>query len=257
VQVDARITDPRGKALLSRIHRRHATVTEEVRVGSGTILFTRIADPNRVLDEVAEAEDLRDKLEGKRRENPLHLPYWAELWDSALGVAQFLVGTGSPRPRGPNEERTQGGETPPLLVLDLGCGMGLCGTVAAAMGWNVLFADLEAEALLFARLNSISNSSRVRTRQLNWQTDKLSERFDLIIGADILYERKQWEHLERFWTHHLNVGGSIVLGEPGRQTGTFFIDWVDRKKWKLEQFSEPVTTRSTPIRIFQLRTQRA
>jgi len=232
--------DAQTNALLSRIHRRHATVTEELRIGDLTISFTRIADPNRVLDEVAEAEDLRDKLEGKRRENPLHLPYWAELWDSALGVTQFLIHSAlSTQHSG-------------LSLLDLGCGMGLCGAVAAAIGWNVLFADLEPEALLFARLNSLPNAARVRTRQLNWQTDRLDERFDLIIGADILYERKQWEYLEPFWTHHLNANGSVLLGEPGRQTGTIFIDWIDRRKWRLEQFAQNVSTRQSPIRIFKL-----
>ena len=33
--------------------------------------------------------------------------------------------------------------------------MGLTGTVAAAMGADVTFADLEAPALLFARMNSL------------------------------------------------------------------------------------------------------
>jgi len=239
MQVDGQF-DAEGRALLSRIQRRHATITEQLHIGHLEIQFTRISDPNRVLDEVAEAEDLRDRLEGKRRENPLHLPYWAELWDSALGVTRFLIQSGL---------STQHSA---LSVLDLGCGMGLCGTVAAAMGWNVLFADLEPEALLFARLNSLPYRTHVRTRQLNWKTDRLDERFDLILGADILYERSQWEFLERFWLEHLKQEGTILLGEPGRQTGTIFLDWIDRSKWTLEQFAQPVETRSTPIRIFKL-----
>src|SRR5262245_66037430 len=98
-------------------------------------------------------------------------------------------------------------------VLDLGCGMGLSGTAAAALGARVLFADLEAAALLFARLNSVPYRGRVRTRQTDWRRDNLGERFDLILGADILYERKQWENLEPFWRAHLAPSGSILLGE--------------------------------------------
>jgi len=232
----------RRRALLARIHRRHPTVTEAVSVGHLKLEFTRIADPNRVLDEVAAAEDLKDRLEGRRDSDQLHLPYWAELWDSALGVAQFLVGATL--------------VSPSASVLDLGCGMGLCGSVAAALGHRVLFADLEPEALLFARLNSLPNSDRVRTHRLNWRSDRLDESFDLIIGADILYERAQWEHLDAFWKSHLKDQGEIILGEPGRQTGHLFVDWVKQRSWVLDETAQPVHTRSNPIRIFRLKRKR-
>jgi 2-polyprenyl-3-methyl-5-hydroxy-6-metoxy-1,4-benzoquinol methylase len=141
----------------------------------------------------------------------------------------------------------------PPSVLDLGCGMGLSGTIAAALGARVLFADIEPPALLFARLNSLPWASRVRARKLNWRTDRLDERFDLIIGADILYERAQWEYQEPFLRHHLAPGGNVLLGEPGRQTGDSFIDWIKPRGWTLEIFPEKVPTREKPVRIFRLR----
>ena len=118
---------------------------------------------------------------------------------------------------------------------------------------RVLFADLEPPALLFARLNSLPDAARVRTRRLDWATERLGERFDLILGADILYERKQWDFLEPFWREHLAPGGTVLLGEPGRQTGDLFREWITARKWSLEQHVEPVATRPTPIRIFELR----
>jgi predicted nicotinamide N-methyase len=130
--------------------------------------------------------------------------------------------------------------------------MGLTGTVAAAMGARVLFADLEPEALLFARLNAIEFEDRIRTRRLNWQTARLTEQFDLIIGADILYEKAQWPFLEPFWRGHLKSGGSVLLGEPGRQTGDLFLEWIKPHPWTLVQLKKSVPTRSAPIRIFQL-----
>jgi len=114
----------RRRQLLARIHRRFETITEPLRVGAMEFAFTRIADPNRVLDQVAEEEDRRDKLAGKRRAGEeLHLPYWAELWDSSLAIIDFLA-----------ETLPAKFDVPKLSVLDLGCGMGLTGTVAAAMG---------------------------------------------------------------------------------------------------------------------------
>lgn len=279
--------------LLARIHRRYQTTTEHVELAGLRFPFTRIADPDKVLDQVAEEVDRQERASGKRQQEPLHLPYWAELWDSAAGVAQWLAQTWGNMPG--EEARETAGErgngkdcqssdevspgatgarphpvnapAPPLLpiptvplilsasprVLDLGCGMGLAGTVAAALGARVLFADLEAPALLFARLNSLPSRPRVRTRRLNWQFDRLGERFDLIVGADILYERKQWEYLEPFWRAHLEAGASVLLGEPGRQTGDAFGAWIESRGWQVELFEQPVNTRPKPIRIFRIR----
>ncbi|MDB5355202.1 MAG: prmC 1 [Phycisphaerales bacterium] len=263
-------------------------MTQEVVIGDLRFPFTRVANPDRVLDEVAAATDLRDRLHGRRTDdNQLHLPYWAELWDSAWGMGTFLErvqGSGKHDARGDCKLQNAnykmqiegGSSTPPATqfelcnlqfaicnpslpaslyprVLDLGCGMGLAGTVAAALGATVLFADLEPPALLFAALNSLPWHQRVRTRRLDWQHDRLAERFDLILGADILYERPQWPFLEPFWRAHLAPNGSVLLGEPGRQTGDLFVDWIGQRGWELTRYEEPVTTRTTPIRLLHIR----
>lgn len=256
----------RRQRLLERIHRSYVTRTQTVRVGHLSLAFTRIADPDRVLDQVAAEADLQERLSGKRAaDEHLHLPYWAELWDSAMGVGQFLARgcDGVTGRRGDGEKRSllrpRVSPSPrlpvpasPLTVLDLGCGMGLSGTIAAALGAKVLFADIEPPALLFAQLNSLPWSSRVRTRRLNWQTDRLHERFDLIIGADILYERSQWEYQEPFLRHHLAPGGTVLMGEPGRQTGDLFVEWIRGLDWSFEMFTERVPSRDKPIRVLQL-----
>lgn len=209
-----------------------------MRFGDVAFPFTRVENPDVVLDQVAEEEDRLERLSGKRIvSDQLHLPYWAELWDSAVGMGLYLAMT-------------------PIAVagknvLDLGCGQGLSGTVAAALGARVLFADLEPPALLFAALNSAPWSDRARTRQLNWQTDQLGERFDLILGADILYERQQREYLEPFWRAHLSPGGTVLLGEPGRQTGDLFVDWIVPRGWDLETIVQPVPTREKPVRMLR------
>jgi len=227
--------------LLARIQRRYQTITQMHEIGAITLRFTRIKEPDRVLDEAVAEEDLRERLGGRNLPaEDLHLPYWAELWDSALGIAQFIE-RGRARPRA----------TPPA-ALDLGCGMGLAGTVAAAVGMNVLLVDLEPRALLFAALNTTPFRDRARTARLDWRRDRLAERFDLILGADVLYDRAQWEYLDRFWRHHLRAGGEVLLGEPGRQTGVMFVEWIGQRGWVLEEFAESVATRATPIRIFKI-----
>jgi predicted nicotinamide N-methyase len=235
--MDLRARQIRAKWLV-RIGRKYQTVTETLQFGALSLPFTRIADPNRVLDEVAEAEDRRERLSGERKSGDyLHLPYWAELWDSAHAIAHWLI-------RQPTMSR--------MRVLDLGCGMGLSGVVAAACGASVLFADLEPDALLFAQLNSAPYHPRTRARRLDWRQDRLDESFDLILGADILYERKQWDFLNPFWESHLAANGKILLGEPGRQTGEMFLPWIRAHGWALAEESIELTRPPKRIRLLTL-----
>ena len=127
----------------------------------------------------------------------------------------------------------------------------MAGCVAARLGASVLFADVEPLALLFARLNSLPDAARVRTRRLDWRTDRLDEKCDLILGADILYERAQWEFLEPFWRAHLKDGGTILLGEPGRQSGDEFIEWIRPRGWSLAIREQ--AARQRRIRLLTLR----
>jgi predicted nicotinamide N-methyase len=217
--------------LVARIHRQYQTVTERIPIGKTWLDFTRIADPDTVLDQIVDEEDRREKSTGVRLEPPPHLPYWAELWESSRALPTVLSKMDfSNRPH----------------ILDLGCGMGLAGASAAAMGANVTLVDLESSALLFARLNTLPFGSHVR--QINWQTDDLNERYDLILGADIVYEKAQWPFLLEFWTRHLAPGGALLLAEPGRQSGDKFVEWIQDRNWRVVQ-----TTTVGKVRIFTIK----
>jgi predicted nicotinamide N-methyase len=232
--------------LLHRIQRRYSTTTAAVTLGPLEFPFTRVADPDAVLDWVVAEEDRRTRLAGKTpglRAEPQNMPYWVEVWDSALGLGTHLA--------------RQVGDLTGKRVLDLGCGQGLCGCAAAALGAAVLLADLEAPSLLFARLNSLGvvdrpGADRVRTRRLNWQTDALAERFDLILGADIIYDRTQWVHLERFWRNHLAAGGAVLLAEPCRPSGGQFLAWIAGCGWAPTVMHQPVPTKAAPVRLLRL-----
>jgi predicted nicotinamide N-methyase len=224
--------------LLWRIQRRYHTCHQLLRIGSLEIAFTRIADPDHVLNDAAAAE--------AKSPNLAHVPYWAELWDSALGLAASLASA-------PKPPRVSQLPLRDCRVLDLGCGMGLAGCAAAAVGARVTFADLEPLALLFARLNSLPWRDRIDARRVDWRRDSMGRAYDLILGADILYERSQWEYLDCFWQAHLAEHGDILLGEPGRQTGDRFIEWIGDRGWSLARTEQRIEQREKPVRIFSLR----
>lgn len=231
----------RGRAserarLLARIHREFATIEEPIVLGAHRFSFTRIADPDAVLSEISRQEKLA--LRGIPPRRHLRMPYWAAVWESALGVAQFLSSRDASMPiRG-------------KTALDLGCGMGLAGMAMAALGARVTLVDIETAALLFAKLNTLQWPGQCDVRQCDWQKDDLGRRFDLIVGSDVLYEVGQWEFIEPFLKKHLAPHGKTIIGEPGRPKAEAFPEWIRARGWSLATSRFQSGTRT--INVFEL-----
>ena len=118
--------------LLERIGKRYDTRTETVTVGNRTLSIQSVRDTNALLDAIDPATFMEDE----------RLPYWAELWPSAIALARWVS-------RYPGLEGKR--------VLELGCGLGLSGIAAAAAGARVTMTDYDEDALLFARFNAALN----------------------------------------------------------------------------------------------------
>jgi hypothetical protein len=117
---------------------------------------------------------------------------------------------------------------------------------------RVLLADAARPAILFARYNAWPWRSRVQARCVDWQKDHLGRRFDVILGADILYDSGDWHHLDAFWRAHLAPQGCVLLGEPGRHGADRWLDWITARGWRGEVTSVVVESRPKPIRVFRL-----
>jgi predicted nicotinamide N-methyase len=212
-----------------RLSRRYEVARTELLVGGQVWELFGLADPDRLLERCEPPDGAAD--------SPGQQPYWTRIWDSARVLAEELVDR----------------DLRNLDVLDLGCGLGLVGAVAASRGARVLMCDVASHALLFARLNGWPWRGRIQTRRLNWRSDRLAPaRFDWILGADILYEMEDWPYLETFWREHLRSGGTVLLSEPNRVGSELFPQWIARRGWKLE--SSPVTCPGVlrPLRLLQL-----
>ncbi len=222
--------DIRRARLEARIRRQYETVCEAYHFDSLTVQLTRVAKPDEML------ERMEPDVASGAAAVPRWQPYWAELWGCSLAVCDVLV-----------QHDLQG-----VRVLDLGCGLGLTGTVAAARGALVTMVDAAPPALLFARLNSWPYRDRVQVRLLDWRRDRLAGRFPWIVGADILYDREDWPFLEAFWRAHLAPGGRVLLGEGGRSTGGEFPAWLDGRGWRLDRTELATARHPRPFRLFQL-----
>jgi predicted nicotinamide N-methyase len=140
-------------------------------------------------------------------ESDEELAYWAELWPSALALARALSG------------RALGSRR----VLELGCGLALPSIVAALAGARVLATDFSGDALLSAQHNAALNGVQIDTLLLDWREPQpILDRgpWDLVIGADVLYEDY---HVPVLVDLMAQIGAPVLLGDQGRRAAEPFI----------------------------------
>ena len=109
-------------------------------------------------------------------------PYWCFCWASGLVLARWLAA---------HPERVRG-----KRVLDFGAGSGVAAIAAAKAGaLEVVACDLDPLALSACRANAALNQV-----ELSYSADFFAEadRFDLIIVADVLYDRANLPLLDHF-----------------------------------------------------------
>jgi len=189
-----------------------------VRIGGRTISLLRPRVADALLDEEA-------------FEHEEFLPYWAELWPSAIALAQEVAHL----------------DVDGLGVLELGCGLGLPSVVAALAGAHVLATDWSPDAVEIAARNAERNGAELETALAAWGAASAlvdTAPWDLVLGADLLYERRNVDQLLALLPH---LGDDVILSEPGRPHESTFLERA-RETWRVE--SRPAGGR---VRIHRLR----
>ena len=109
-------------------------------------------------------------------------------------------------------------------VLELGCGLGLPALAAALRGADVLATDWAEDAIDLLRQNAERNRVFVRAARVRWSDPEPLLRaapWDLVLGADLLYEARNAEQLGELLPR---LGGEILLAEPGRPYAKEFLE---------------------------------
>jgi predicted nicotinamide N-methyase len=181
-----------------------------------TIRLSKIKDLDAMLDDVDPVTFAEDE----------RLPYWAELWPSAIGLARYLDRDVALRGK---------------HVLELGCGLGLLGVVAARDGARVLCTDYEADALAFARHNALQNGCRhIRIRLVDWRYPALNRRYDAILASDVIYEARNFGPLVALLQRFLARGGRALFADPGRPHTVPFFALLRQRGFTCQKVTEPV-----------------
>ncbi len=109
-------------------------------------------------------------------------------------------------------------------ILEIGCGLGLASLVLQRRGADVIASDMHPLAEPFLAYNSALNSlPSVRYRKLRWAVPLPTlGLFDLLIAADVLYEREHAELLAALVARHASPEAEVVFSDPGRGNSGVF-----------------------------------
>ncbi len=194
-------------------------IIDVVPLGDGReIVIARPREPEALIDDAAFEE--RDEF----------MPYWAELWPSAIALAKVVA------------RRELGGRR----VLELGCGVGLVGIAAAAGGAWVTLTDWAPEAIAVTEANARRNDLEVDTLVVDWREPEAlvaAAPWDLVVLADVLYEERNVEALLPLLPR---LGREVLLADPDRSTAEEFLERAARD-WRID------TTRDDRVLVHRLR----
>jgi predicted nicotinamide N-methyase len=155
--------------------------------------FWTVADLERYVD--------RDAL--LRADDPLEPPYWAMCWTGARVLAAHVpVDAGR--------------------VLEIGCGLGVPGAVAAHRGAQVVFVDRVAAPLAFVRETLRTNHLRGALVVGDVLHSPWRATFDVVLGAEILYDQGTFTPMANALAAAVAPNGRILLTDAHRTNTTAF-----------------------------------
>jgi predicted nicotinamide N-methyase len=189
-------------ALTDALERRFRTTRSSVSAGGRTIELLHPESPEDLIDEEAFERDER-------------LPYWADVWPSAVVLARRVIGVAG-------DGRT---------LLELGCGAGLVASAASLAGFEVTATDYYEDSLSFTRVNVVRNGGREPAlRLVDWRDFPPDlGAFDVVVASDVLYEHTYGALVAAAVARSLRPTGLAILADPGRVAAGDFVDAARRR----------------------------
>lgn len=168
-------------------------------------------------------------------------PYGLALWPSAIALAHELV--------------ARADDVRGRRVLELGAGTGLPGIVAAALGGRVVQTDRQEQALSVCKDNGARNrAASIEYRLADWASWTDAERYDWILGADVLYGETMHPHLRRIFETNLAPGGRVLVADPFRSASLRLLEAMEGSGWtvRVSKWSIGNARESGPVGLFEL-----
>ncbi|WP_339136234.1 MAG: methyltransferase domain-containing protein [Candidatus Electrothrix sp. GW3-4] len=187
--------------------------------------------------------DIEQMLAGKDPlKNPSEFPFWVRLWEAAVVLSRLMVNV---RP------------APGATVLELGAGLGAPGLTAAALGCSVTLTDYEEIILDFGRVSAAASKlDQVQFSLLDWLDPPEMERYDIVLGAEVLFREEFFQPLLSVLRRAVKPDGVVYLAHDLKRKSVYPFLQLAEKEYvisaskrvlkSLEQDKEILLTRLTP-----------
>lgn len=104
--------------------------------------------------------------------------------------------------------------------------------MAASLGASVVQTERHELAMSVCQRNAEGNDvAGIDYRRVDWAEWTDAERYDVIIGSDILYAEAMHPHLLRIFTTNLAPGGRVLLSDPFRAPSIRLMEQLETEGW--------------------------
>lgn len=173
------------RTLYNTIKEQYKVAFEPLKIKEHQLHLLKITDLEQILDGKDPLKDVSS------------FPFWIRLWEAAIVLSEFIAGL-------PCDKET--------TLLELGAGLGAPGLIAAAAGFQVTLTDYEELILDFEKINAAaSNLQNVQCVKLDWLDPPEMPRYDVIVGAEILFREEFFEPLLNVLRRALKPEGVVYL----------------------------------------------
>jgi predicted nicotinamide N-methyase len=201
-----------------------ATQIEAFELGAATIGIVCVRDLERYVD--------RERLLGDDGVEP---PYWALVWAGARVLARHVL---------------EGLDCAGKTVIDVGCGLGLVALAAARKGARVTAIDREVAPIEFVLASASANGIALEALVCDVMRGAPQRRFDFVLAADLLYERREFDALAHALAGLVAPSGVVWVADAQRVDTAPFYDAAARAGLAIEEVcSAEVREENSQVRV--------
>lgn len=215
---------------------KYPTIIKQRKIGDKLYVLETIRDLDEAIDLICDSMTEEEKFDPFAEDL---CPYFGILWQSSEALSIYLS------------------QNPELIknksVLELGCGLGLPSLVSTHLGGKVLATDFHPDVEEYFLRNCRHSSLVVDYSRVNWRDKGLVlEKFDVVLGSDVLYESKHPKEVAEGLLKFAKPGGLMILSDPGRAYLQQFVKAMNEKGLKEEMSFVTVETKDIFILKFSV-----